>query len=237
MFLMESVVSRLLREQHSVMDNKEPLKLELLTMTVSTRQNVLHFRDTHSQHHPFPLCVFFAYTVMAIGFTQIIRRVCECDAPEGEDFLAINIPVATLRTAEREHPMLFRLQSAGTAIVEPRIDVRNQQFDAHFGTRVQHGAPIQEEFDLEHLVATIPPPQAEIRNDLQPEDEECFTICIFPVDVLGRRQLFVCNNDDTGVTNYLCETTICIEDDDSKYLYECELLMNHFLNNNYVRSI
>ena len=34
MFLMESVVSRLLREQHSVMDDKEPLKLELLTMTV-----------------------------------------------------------------------------------------------------------------------------------------------------------------------------------------------------------
>ena len=114
------------------------------------------------------------FTDMVVGFTQRIRTVSESDAPEGEDIFTIEIPVATLRIAEKEHPMLFRLQkSSSTAIVGPRGDLENNPLlDAAFGNRTEHGAPIHEEFDLQPLQATIPPLTVDIRDDLRPEDEE-----------------------------------------------------------------
>ena len=155
---------------------------------------------------------------MVIGFTQRIRTVFENEALPGEEFISIDIGIVTLRTAEREHPMVFRLQSGGTAIVEPGGSLENPLLDAVFGTRDDDDddAPIQVEIDLKRLVAVIPPLPVEIRNDLRPEDEECFTIRIFPVDDLGRRELFTCNEDEDGTTDFFCETTICIEDKDSK---------------------
>ena len=156
---------------------------------------------------------------MVIGFTQRIQTVCENEALPGEDFFSIDISVATLRTAEREHPMVFRLQSGGTAIVEPRGSLENPLLDAVFGTRDpldDDDAPIQEEFDLEQLVAVIPSLPADIRNDLRLEDEECFTIRLFPVYVPGRRELFDCNEDENGAINFFCKTTICIKDDDGR---------------------
>ena len=154
---------------------------------------------------------------MVIGFSQRVRTVCECAALEGEDLFSIDIDVATQRLAEREHPMRFRLQSGGTAIVDPSNHVQDLQFDALFGIRTQYNAPIQEQFDLDSLETTIPSLLVQIRNDLRPEEEECFTIRIFPVDVPGRRELFDCNEDEDGDTNYFCETTICIADDDGKF--------------------
>ena len=94
---------------------------------------------------------------MIFGFTQRIKTVSESDVPEGEDVISIYIEVATLRLAEREHPMVFRLQSGGTAIVEPFNDVQSTLFDAFFGIRLEPDAPIQVEFDLERLVNIIPP--------------------------------------------------------------------------------
>ena len=123
--------------------------------------------------------------------------------------------MATLRIAERVYSMVFRLQSRGTAVVEPRGDLAdNPLLDAAFGTRTERDAPIQEEFDLEQLEATIPPLTVEIRDDFRSEDEECFTIRIFAVYFQGHRNLLTCNEDDFGATNYFCETTTCIMDND-----------------------
>ena len=159
---------------------------------------------------------------MAIGFTQRSLTVCENEALPGEDFFRIEIGVATLRTAEREHPMVFRLQTGGTAIVEPGGSLENPLLDAVFGIRDEndYDAPIQDQFDLERLVAVISQQQADIRNDLRPEDEECFTIQIFPVDVEGRRELFYCNEDENSATDFFCETTICICDDDGRLVMQ-----------------
>ena len=164
--------------------------------------------------------IAISFSAMVIGFSQRIQTVCENEVLPGEDVTPIEIGVATLRTAEREHPMVFRLQSGGTAIVEPRNDIQNQLFDALYGIKVVPDAPIQEEFDLERLVAVIPSLQADIRNDFRPEDEECFTIRIFPVDVPGRRKLFYCNEDEDAATNFFCETTICICDDDGRLVMQ-----------------
>ena len=136
----------------------------------------------------------------------------------GGDVWLLPIEVATVRTAEREHPMNFRLQEASSlAIVEPIGDVVNQLYDALFGTRDNIGEPIEEFFNLEALEDTIPSLTTFIRNDLRPEDEECFTISILPVDFIGRRELFACNEDDSGADNYFCQHTICIMDDDGRF--------------------
>ena len=138
---------------------------------------------------------------------------------EGVDFFSIDIDVATLRTAERRHSMVFRLQSGGTAVVEARNDRTNRYLDAAFGESYEQNEPITEEVvDLERLVSTISSLEAEIRSDFIVEDEECFTLHIIPVDFVGRRERFSCNTDDSGATNFFCETTICIQDDDSKSL-------------------
>ena len=42
-----------------------------------------------------------------------------------------------------------------------------------------------------------------------------------PVDVPGRRELFTCNEDDSGAINYFCQTEICIEDDDGRFRVTC----------------
>ena len=164
---------------------------------------------------------------MVIGFTQRMRTVSEGDVPVGGDILTIDIDVATLRPSEREHPMIFRVQlSASTAIVETGYST-NPLFDVIFGTRDTPDNPIQEEFNIEYLETNIPPLTAQIRDDLRPEDEECFIMRIFPVDVPGRKELFDCYEDyyNSDATSYFCETTICIEDDDGRsILYRCIII-------------
>ena len=134
---------------------------------------------------------------MIIGFTERRRRVSEGDSLSGEDTFQLPIPLATLRTAEREHPMDNRLFGS-SAIVEPVGGVVNKLYDVIFGTRVNIDEPIEVFFVLEALDDTIPPLTAFIRDDLRLENEECFTIRVLPVDVPGRRELFTCNEDDSG---------------------------------------
>ena len=154
-------------------------------------------------------------TAMVIGFTERSQTVSESMAPPGADTFHLLLPLATLRRAERDHLMNFRLQSravsSSTAIVEPIGDVVNLLYDATFGSRDNIRDPIKEFFVLED---TISPLTTYIRNDLRPEYEECFTIGIYPGDVPGRQELFTCYY---GADNFFCQHTICIEDDDGRF--------------------
>ncbi|CAI8036861.1 hypothetical protein GBAR_LOCUS20652, partial [Geodia barretti] len=148
---------------------------------------------------------------MIIGFTQRIRTVSEGEVP-GEELFQLEIDVESVRTAEREHPMVFRLQEAN-AIVETLTAV-SSIFDATFGQRENPDGPIEEARDLDQGTRRIVPLLTTIRNDLIPENKECYTIRIFPVNVPGRReQHFGCNHDADRADNYFCEHTICIQDD------------------------
>ena len=166
-----------------------------------------------------PSAIVIHLTAMIIGFTTRTVYVPENSTELGFDVYLLPIEVATVSTAGREHPMIFRVQEASSsAIVEPIGDVVNQLYDATFGTRDTIGDPIDVFFVLDPLEDTIPPLKAFIRDDRRPEDEkECFTIRIIPVDVFGRREVFICNEDDSGADNYFCEHTICIEDDDGRF--------------------
>ena len=155
---------------------------------------------------------------MIIGFTSRTVYVPENNAELFFDVWLLPIEVATMRTAEREHPMIFRVQGASSsAIVEPIGVVVNQRYDATFGTRNNTGDPIEELLILDALEDTIDNRIAFIRDDRRPEDQECFTIRINPFDVPGRREPFTCNEDDSGADNYFCQTEICIEDDDGRF--------------------
>ena len=153
---------------------------------------------------------------MIIGFTERSQTVSEGEI-EGVDSFPVSIGVSNVRTAERVHTMTFRYQeSSSTATVEPLAQQTSSNFDALFGSRDQPTDPIQVTFDLEPEEDSIQPLTAQIINDFIAEPDECFNIRIFPVDVAGRRELFSCNEDDSGETSFFCEYTVCITNDDGK---------------------
>ena len=154
---------------------------------------------------------------MIIGFTQRFRNVSEGQV-SGVDLFQLEINVESVRTAERGHPMVFRLQEASTNATVETLIPTNPVFDATFGGRENLTDPIQENFDLEAGTRTILPLLTAIRNDLIPEVLECYSIRILPVDIPGRRELFECNEDDDMADNYFCVHTICIHDDDGEIL-------------------
>ena len=66
-----------------------------------------------------------------------------------------------------------------------------------------------------------------IYNDIIPEEQQCLTIRISPVNVAGKnkREMFSCNEQGPS---YFCEHTICIEDDDGKLVKAASIPHIHF---------
>ena len=162
-----------------------------------------------------PTIVRIFVAAMAIGFTQRIRTVSEGAVP-GVDFFQLQINVSSLRPAERRYPMVFRLLEYSTNATVETLTAASNVFDATFGHREDPTHPNEEHRDLPLGETTVSPLQIAIRNDLIPEETECFTIIIYPVDVPGRKTVFRCNGDIAGADSYFCEHTICIEDDDGR---------------------
>ena len=153
---------------------------------------------------------------MVIGFTERRRTVSEGLFPDSDEF-PLEIDVATLRVSEREHRMLYRVLSSRTADVVSFAFFDNLDYDARFGA-IQ-ADPIEQEDRLLPGRNSTGPLQTAIRNDFIPEDEECYSIQISPIDVRSLRELFMCDFVDTSFTppmSFFCEHTICIEDDDGK---------------------
>ena len=152
---------------------------------------------------------------MVIGFTQRIRTVSE--GQEGAvDLFQLQINVSSLRSAERVHPMVFRILESRTNATVETLTPSSIIYDATFGNRDNPDDPIEFSWDLNPGERTVSQLLTAIRNDFIPEERKCFTIGIFPVDIPGRRELFTCNEDIAGADSYFCEHTICIEDDDGR---------------------
>ena len=152
---------------------------------------------------------------MIIGFTTRSQTVSEGDAPEGSDVNRLTIGVATERTSERVHTIVFRhLESASTAIVQSNVIQRDPLFDAIFGN--EDNDPLEERFPLLPGESDIPSRVTEVTNDFRSEDDECYTIGIFTTDVGGARELFDCNDDYDMADNFFCRHTICITNDDGR---------------------
>ena len=207
MFPRISAASRLKLDQMFALGDVEPLKLESPTMIVCSSLIITCLVISLS------LCLL----AMIIGFTQRIRTVSEGQVP-GMDMFQLEINVESVRTAEKEHPMLFRLQETSTNATVETLTPASPLFDATFGLRENPDDPIEETRDLDQGTRTVLPLLTTIRNDLIPEKLECYTIRIFSRDVPGRQALFECNDDTEMADNYFCVHTICIEDDDGESL-------------------
>ena len=104
---------------------------------------------------------------MIIGFTSRSQTVSEGDAPPGSDFNRLTIDVATERTSERNHTIVFRhLESASTAIVQSSIIQRDPLFDAIFGS--EDNDALEERFPLPSGESEIPSRVTSVLNDFRP---------------------------------------------------------------------
>ena len=154
---------------------------------------------------------------MIIGFTSRSQTVSEGDAPPGSDFNELRIDVATERTSERIHTIVFRhFEIASTAIVQSNVTQRGPLFDAIFGS--EDNDPLEERFPLQPGESEIPSRVTEVLNDFRPEYDECYTIGIFTADIRSARELFTCNDDEDMANDFFCLHTICITNDDGKFI-------------------
>ena len=161
----------------------------------------------------------FPSLAMIIGFTSRSQTVSEGDALPASDINLLMIDVATERTSERIHTIIFRhLESASTAtVVSMILQGGNFMFDAFFGDEgYEGGDPIEQRFPLQPGQSVIPSRVTQVLNDFCPEEDECYTIGIFTTDIPGARELFSCNDDEDMANNFFCLHTVCITDDDGR---------------------
>ena len=152
---------------------------------------------------------------MIIGFNQRWQNV-------SENAGSLSINVSTLRTSERNHTIVFHYQeSSNTATVETFTLQNNPLYDALFGNRTDTYTHSGEPIVVTHILrpgnGMIPSLMTVVQNDSRPEDLECYTIHIITTDVEGVRELFTCNEDDSNSTDFFCDHTICIDDDDGQF--------------------
>ena len=132
----------------------------------------------------------------------------EDDAPPRYDRFDISIFVTTLRRSEIAYTVGIRSVIEGQPIIEPSDDIQNLHFDGLFGQREQN--TINNLVTMEVLsvnTAMLLPLRVTIRDDLLPEDEECFVLSIFQVDPELFTEQFICN---TAGDEFLCQHEICI---------------------------
>ena len=148
---------------------------------------------------------------MILGFGQRRQTVSEADTQLGQEGINIGILITSLRRSEIDYLVGIRSVIEGQPIIEPAENVLNPMFDGTFGSREEN--TINNLVRIENLrinTTQLPALQAFIRDDILPEDEECFDLSIFPVNP-QEMKIFMCNmaGDD-----FTCIHTICIEDDD-----------------------
>ena len=147
---------------------------------------------------------------MIIGFTARSQTVAEGDATAVGGLVEIAIQVEAETISERKHRMVFRhLANLSTADDEATL-TPEPFFDAVFKERT---------FELLPGEKIIPTLATSVRNDARHEEEECYSIGIVSVDIPEKSDMLTWNcNDDDDATNHFCKHTICIEDDDSKFM-------------------
>ena len=151
----------------------------------------------------FTICL-----AMVIGFTERSGTVSEAAGLPSQLF-RLNIGVSSLRTSEIEHPITFRVrEDRSTANVQPLGSVGLS--DAFFGSFRDRDVL----FVLGSGIQVIPPLTTFIVDDITVEIDECFTIRMFFTHTPETREPRVTCNDGDGATNFFCEHTVCIEDND-----------------------
>ena len=144
---------------------------------------------------------------MILGFGERRQTVSEADVTSGEKNFTLNISISSLRTSELEYivRVLSYIKFYGEPTIEPFNDIQNPMFDGTFGFRLGYSTLLQKEV-LRVNTTVLPPLQVLIRDDVIPEEEECFELSIIQCPYCH-----ICN--DAG-GEFLCQHEICIVDND-----------------------
>ena len=136
---------------------------------------------------------------MIIGFNQRARTVLENDTK-------IRLDVHSLRLSELDYEVLISIRPYTTS-----------QFDGQFGIQLDNSTdPLRESYMLYSGDQVINGIEIIVHDDPFPETDECYTIEIW----MGVSEL--CYEDYSHPTDYFCKHTICIEDNDGKYVLACD---------------
>ena len=166
---------------------------------------------------------------MIIGFTERSRTVSESGATPGVSQYRLSIDMATLRVSERFHGITIRHnEQLSTAVVGPFIG-GNIFYDALFGARDDSRDPLQDRDILDPGQTTLRRVYPSIVEDFRIEPEECFTLQLYFYETPGARVPLVTCNAGNSSTNFFCEHTVCIEDDDGMQFFAVTFY-NHYMN-------
>ena len=157
---------------------------------------------------------------MVIGFTQRSRNVSEGAVTPGGEIFQLSIMVTTLRTSERGYRVILHHQEHRSTAVVDSLFQANVDADVLFGVSSSPGDPLVWTTDLLPGQSAFQPITSAIINDFRMEPKECFIIRIYFSEFPGSREPQVTCNDDDGATNFFCEHTICIEDDDGNFVVD-----------------
>ena len=155
--------------------------------------------------------IISSYVAMILGFSGRRQTVSEAETLSGQEGINGEIFITSLRISEIDYLVGIRSVVEGQPIIEPTENVQNPMFDGTFGSREENA--INNLVRIENLrihTSILPALQVFIRDDILPEDEECFDLSIFPVNPQEMIN-FMCN---VAGYRFSCIHTICIEDDD-----------------------
>ena len=155
---------------------------------------------------------------MIVGFTERSRTVSESAVAPGDSQYRLDLELASLRVSERGYTIIIRHNERhSTAVVESLVLGENTFSDALFGVRGHSHDQLEDQVLLEPGQTTLQRVSASIIQDFRIELEECFTLQLYFSETPDAREPLVTCNAGNSSTNFFCEHTICIEDDDGKY--------------------
>ena len=147
-----------------------------------------------------------------IGFNQRRQTVSESNEDLESDGYYLTLLIHSIGSERRDFPVLVRVITSNSTVEATNIQF-DTSYDALFGSRTNTDDPIEEIIIIEAGVTEYEL-TTYIRSDFLPEDLECYTLLLSGIDTLGYRDISVCNQDYTNSTDYFCQHTICIKDDD-----------------------
>ena len=153
------------------------------------------------------------FTDMFIGFPERRSFARENEYPNRAVF-----PIFRWLHFLRESEILYTVAisvTGGTAEVTA-FDNRIGDWDVAFGSTVSNVLVFREDLNPgDTEISTI---GADIMNDVNPEDNETFTLRVSATDFFGIRRTFDCYDDgeDPVEGNYFCSHTVTIIDDDGQ---------------------
>ena len=166
-------------------------------------------------------CIICICTAMVIGFASRGQAV-------GEDAGDVYITVHSNTVSEMDHAVEVVLLTSSTnaSVLQKEgaveiLDTTDALFGSSFLGHIKHYFNLRQGLKAYNLTATI-------IDDDRPECSKCFTLRLSAEpDILGRRDLFSCNNDNTST--FFCYYTLCIMDycPGQRVMYSCTYMYLH----------